>query len=51
MDWQGRMEQENKTSDTERCDNIDTLYWNKITIIYVTTVFFGEAPYYDPQRI
>ena len=29
MDRQGRKEKENKTFDTERCENIDTLYINK----------------------
>ena len=31
MEWieQGRMEKENKTLDTERCENIDTPYINK----------------------
>ena len=29
MDRQGRMEKENKTLRTERCENIDTLYINK----------------------
>ena len=38
MDREGRMEKKNKTLGTERCENIDTLYINKIIII-ITTLF------------
>ena len=45
MDRQGRMEKENKTLGTERCENIDTLHINKniiiIIIIIIIVIFFS----------
>ena len=44
MDQKGRMEKENKTLGTGRCENIDTLYIHKIIIIIIIiSSFIGST--------
>ena len=43
MNRQGRMEEKNKTLDTERCKQIDNLYINKIIMVIVIDIIKSIA--------
>ena len=40
-DQQGRTKNKNKTLGTERCENVETLYINKIIIININACLIG----------